>query len=375
MPGKIQLRYVGALADSSGYAAAGRAYAHSLSQLTSDIDLTLTLKSFEVEKTSHGQAWVDLEPLVNKKIPVDIQILHLTPENYPTFRNPSLYNIGYTAWETDRLPDKWIPLCNMLDEIWVPSTWNAQVFRNSGVTKPIFVVPHIIQPCTQSGEQVIIGNENTYVFYSIFQWIERKHPIGLLKAYFTEFRSDEPVILALKSYRVNTSLQEQMVIKNDISMIKRSLRMDAYPPILFFGSLMPRDHIIGLHQRGDCFVLPHRGEGFGIPIAEAMSHGKPVISSGYGGSLDFVNNDNSYLINCFETPVSGMIFPNYHGYMNWAEPSIGHLRKLMRHVYQNREEAKAKGTVARQYIVEHFNSEVISQLMLSRLQTIKASLK
>jgi glycosyltransferase involved in cell wall biosynthesis len=196
----------------------------------------------------------------------------------------------------------------------------------------------------------------------------------LLRAYLSEFQATEEVVLVLKSYRVDTSEPERQIIRNDIQTVKKSLRLNSYPPVVFFPQLMTSDEIKSLHARGDCFVLPHKGEGFGIPLAEAMSYGKPTISTNYGGNLEFMDHENGYLIDYQMTPVYGMIFPNYHGKMNWAEPSTGHLKKIMREVFENQKAAVEKGLLGRQTIKENFNKKVIGGLMLQRLRKIQGSL-
>lgn len=371
----IPLKYTGAVFDTSGYASAARNYIVSLIE-SGEIDLTVGVVSFEGQKTTHGALQQKIQPYVGRNVKHDIQIVHLTPENFPSIRVGGKYNIAYTVWETDKLPHKWVELCNIMDEIWVPSQWNVEVFKNSGVTRPIYCIPHIIEPWDMSDAcNVTVANNDVYVFYSIFQWLERKNPVALLKAYLTEFNAQDKVALALKTYRMNTTPKEQQVIKEDIQRIKKSLQIDNMPSLLFFGELMPIEHMKGFHTRGDCFVLPHRAEGFGIPLAEAMSLGKPTIGTGYSGNTEFMNRENSFLIDYQETPVSGMIFPNYHGYMTWSEPDIMNLRKHMRYCYENRDAAELKGKRAAKYVRENLSSKKIGGLMIKRLKEIQEMCK
>ena len=92
----------------------------------------------------------------------------------------------------------------------------------------------------------------------------------------------------------------------------------------------------------DCYVSLHRAEGFGLTMAEAMAIGKPVIATGYSGNVDFMNNENSYLVDY----TIGRVGPDCEIYPpegEWADPSIEHAAELMRRVFSEPAEAAAKG--------------------------------
>ncbi len=376
MSGKIAVRWIGPCEDTSGYASATRGYLNALVD-NEEVDLSITPITFEAKHVGHGSSHKRIKDKYNKPLAHKIQVSHATPENYNKIKGMGKYNVCYVAWECSLLPSDWVPLINQMDEVWVPSGWNREVFHNSGVTKPVYVIPHVIKmPDLSDMKTVDMGvPDDTFVFYSIFQWINRKAPDVLLKAYLTEFKASEKVCLALKTYRLNDSAPEQQIVKQDIANIKTSLNLKEYPQLRFFGSILPAENMKGFYNRGDCFVLPSRGEGFSITHATAMSYGKPVIGPSYGGSLDFMDEENSYLVRCHESPVSGMIFPNYCGHMNWGEPEVGHLKEIMRRVFENREEAAEKGKRARSFIEKNLNAEYVSGLIVDRLREISKRLK
>lgn len=368
----INVKWVGPVFDSSGYASATRSYLKSLLG-GFPLNLTVDVKSFESEKTNHGNFEEVIRPHIGKDVGHSIQVTHLTPQNYPSCldKNPNVYNVVYTTWETDTLPDDWVPLINLADEVWVPSKWNKDVFKRSGVSKRIEVIPHIIEPYDGDAAKIVLrADPDTFLFYSVFQWIERKNPLTLLRAYLTEFNADENVCLILKTYRLNTSPAERKIIIEDIKQVKQGLQLSEFPPISFLPGLLSSGQMKYLHKKCDCFVLPHRAEGFGIPHAEAMAYGKPVITTDYSGNLDFCNSENSYLIDSRNTVVCNMMFPGYTGKMNWGDPSVVHLKQLMRRVYENQLEAKKRGEFAKDYVTSAFSSEKIGQLMFEHFQRI-----
>ncbi len=56
--------------------------------------------------------------------------------------------------------------------------------------------------------------------------------------------------------------------------------------------------------------------------------------------------------------------------LNWAQPSVTHLRTLMRRVYENREEARQKGAKARQRMIERYGPEAIGRIMAAEYQRV-----
>lgn len=374
----LKLQWVGAILDSSGYAEASRNYILSLLDRPKDIQLSLKAISFEQQKASHDAFEAKAKKFYNR--PIDdcrLQVIHATPENYRRLRDPSKYAIGYTTWEATSIPEQWVQYCNEMDEIWVPSTWNVGVFKDSGVKVPIHVVPHVIQlPPVKNVPYLDLGPErDLFFFYSIFQWVQRKRPLELLKAYLTEFKPEENVCLVFKSYRLGTRADQKEIIKKSVRGLKDSMRLPIYPRLRFLGDLMTTEQIYALHEQCHCFVLPTAAEGFGIPLAEAMLHGKPTISTNYSGHLDFMNRDNSLLVNYQMTPISGMLFPNYTGAMCWADPDVMDLRAKMRWVYERRNEAAKIAQKGKETIQVLHNPQKVSQIILNRLVEIQKGLK
>jgi glycosyltransferase involved in cell wall biosynthesis len=366
----INLKYISACKDFSGYGRAARGNIVCLLNYKKLINLSLKAVSFEIQKTNVSFE-EDITPYIDKPITPSIQIIHLTPDNFPQFVNSKTYNIGYCVWEADKLPESWKKIIQCVDEIWTASDYNVEIFRNAGFSKPILKVPHYVPiPDVEGIKPLKVGGDNTFVFYSIFQWLARKNGEGILKAYLSEFQNGEDVCLGLKTYRLNTSSPEQEIVKNQIKAIKQSLNLTNHPPISFFGGLMSAEEIKGFHLRGDCFVLPSRSEAFSQGPAEAMALGKPTISTRYSGMLEFMNDENSFLVDYVLTPISGMLFSHYNGTMTWAHPSIDDIKKKMRWIYENREEAKKIGEKGRETIKQKLNKEVIGKIMTDRLVQI-----
>ena len=258
------------------------------------------------------------------------------------------YKIGYFYWEADTLPRVWAKdIRSSVDEIWIPCKLTENACRKAGFKGPIEILPTPGQtsdheelqfPSEFSSEFVL--SETIFKFYSIFQWNERKGYNQLLRGYFEEFSSKDNVILILKVSPIKHSGHGLSRIKSDIIRAKNSVKKssDDFPKIFVCTDNLSRKAINGIHAVCDAFVLPHRGEGWGMPIHDAIMHGSHVIVTKFGGITEYLNNENSFIIDHEVRPVRPMNWnPWYGSYQNWAYPRLFSLKKNMRELYQNRD--------------------------------------
>jgi len=82
-----------------------------------------------------------------------------------------------------------------------------------------------------------------------------------------------------------------------------------------------------------------------MPLMEAMACGLPAIATDWGAHQEFVHAGNAYPLAVRGTVPAVAKCPYYEGF-SWADPDPGHLRRLMRQVYENQEEARRRGLAA-----------------------------
>jgi glycosyltransferase involved in cell wall biosynthesis len=278
------------------------------------------------------------------------------------FRGP---RIGIWGWETNSIPERWKSAFDMVDEIWVYSRFMAE---NIGVVAPVPVItlPPPVQPPADPRQAIRLDVPNdAFMFLFVFDYlstIQRKNPVGLIEAFSQAFAPGEGPHLLIKT--INGPLRpfaEEEVLwaahgHPEIHVVDRSL------------SVPERD---ALMTGCDCYVSLHRSEGFGLTLAEAMAIGKPVIGTAYSGNLDFMNAENSYLVD-YEPSRVGPGCEIYPADGEWAQPSTEHAAALMRRVYANPQETARIGAKARADIARELSPRATGAAMRTRLEELEA---
>lgn len=367
------MKYIAPFLDNSGYAQASRGNILALHK--AGIPLTLDPISFEEARPDLGESGEIIHSLTKKDIDYNIVIMQCTPEFWEKEKEDGKINIGYVFWETTKIHPDWKEFINStVDKLLVSCEWNRTVFKECGIKIPIGVVPHgldinnfsDVEPFSVAGI-----NKDTFVFYSIFQWTERKNPIALLRAYWYAFQNNEDVALVLKTYKADYSEIEREAIRTSLKYLKNSIVFDNHAKVYLIPNMLSDEEILGLHVRGDCCVSLDRGEGFGLSPFTAGGFGKPIIVTGFGGVTEYAKPDNSYLVKYQLTPVFGMPWaPWYKGEQLWAEPNVVDGAEKMRYVFNNREEATNRGKLLEKNIRDNFNFEVIGKKLIKELENI-----
>lgn len=367
----MKVKYCGPAKDYSGYGEANR---HDIGALhAAGIELTTQIPVYVMELSDYGKLGELAGRYENQQIGYRIKILHTTPNVYKQFYEGGKYHVGRVFWETDKLPLDFSLNCQLLDEIWTGSEFNADAIRNAGVTKPIFIIPEAIDTDVPTVEPYITTNKNDYKFYSIFEWTERKNPLALLEAFWREFESDKDVSLTLKTYLVGFGADKREPINQQIKKLKARLNLKHYAPVYLYRQLMDRHQIYRFHSSFDCFVSAHRGEGWGVPQMEALLLKKPVISTNCGGIHEYLEHKKSAYLLPFKMVPVGEITYNKQWYtpdQKWANVEIDDIRSALRFAYANREEMAKMGEEGQNVVKTKFSLEAVGRMMANRINDI-----
>lgn len=263
------------------------------------------------------------------------------------------YRIGFTMWESSRVPEQKIPHCNAMDELWVPCVHNREAFERSGVTVPIFILPLGYDP--EAWPQVRRGKRKTFTFLIEAMLTLRKGWDIVHHAFHAAFDPPEKypdVRLVMKSSR-----------KRGIHKVR-----DDDERVKIIDEIWSQEKLLDLYHQADCFVYPSRGEGWGLGPLQAMATGLPVICIDWSGPADYLHEDYAYPITEYEMKPCKPL--GLEGDGVWAEPDFDQVVALMRHVHENQSEARAKGRKAAKEVKKRFTFQCAAQQIVERLREI-----
>ncbi len=280
-----------------------------------------------------------------------VVVAHLVPEFLPVLRRrcPDAFVVGHTAWETDRIPEHWIGCLDAADLVVVPSRFSAAAIGSSPVSTPVAVVPHVapeIRPHASRTWEDIPADVS--VFYTIAEWNERKAVFYGIEAYLRAFTAGDPVLLVVKTshrdWRSGPPAGRRAVEPGTSawSLAQLLARHPDPAPVRLVTRDLSDDELGALHQRGDCFVSLCRSEGWGLGAFDAAAHGNPVVTTGYGGHLDYLEG-SPHLVRFDVVPVQDPAgYPSYAPNQHWAEPDLDHGAELFREVMADPRRARAQ---------------------------------
>ncbi len=131
----------------------------------------------------------------------------------------------------------------------------------------------------------------------------------------------------------------------------------------------PHAELPMLYRSADCFLAVSRGEGWDMPLMEAMACGLPTIATDWSSHTEFVHDANAYRLQVAGTVPAVAKCPYYAGF-RWAQADEGHLRTLLRHVFEHQDEARAKGAFAAREMAAKWTWRHAAEKIAARLAAL-----
>jgi glycosyltransferase involved in cell wall biosynthesis/cytochrome c-type biogenesis protein CcmH/NrfG len=303
--------------------------------------------------------------------PVDVTVRHQWPPNFAP--PPAGHWVMMQPWEFGSLPKNWIEVMRrQVDEVWAYTNYVRDCYIRSGMpAERVHVVPPGVAVDTfrPDAPPLALSTGKRFKFLFVGGTIGRKGIDILLKAYTAAFTAADDVCLVIKDMGGQSFYEGQTAQE----MIAKMRQQPNAPEIEYIDAMLDEAQLAGLYTAADCLVHPYRGEGFGLPIAEAMACGLPVIVTGHGAALDFCTADTAYLIPAQEVrlPRKEIGGKETVDFPWWAEPDPAALQQLLRHVFTHPTEARQKAQAGMAFVRSNFTWDRTAHLVQERLQHLR----
>jgi len=311
-------------------------------------------------------------------------------ENYPNNKLQGHINIGYWAWELENFPQKWVDNVKVYHEIWTPSDFVtnsivAAIKRHSGeISTPVVTMPFGLRVLSEryvADRQHFNLPEDAFIFLIVFDYfscIERKNPVGAVKAFMRAFAGDENnaflIVKSMNSQFSSTFVQAHAELL-DMTRGNRNIRHIDH-------------HLSGHEMRTmkasvDCLLSLHRSEGYGLNLLEFLMLGKPVIATAYSGNMEFMKYlEGSEFENLLIPYRTTTVKEDWGSYMRgdiWAEPDISAAASSMAFLSkQQRERNDAYFSRLSAFVVQemstHFSLEAAGRLIQNRISELPSAI-
>ena len=292
--------------------------------------------------------------LIPNKDSSDILINNCLP---PEYSFDAEYVVGFTYWETTRLPPKWVNYMNRCDEVWTTSRWARQVFIDSGVKSPVF-------------------NFNLGIDTEAFQYNRApqtpQKPFTLIHVGSPSTRKNTQLVVDAFHKLFNYSSDYKLIIKSNGPPDARHI-IDGHN----FGSLYNKKNIeiidyyitdselASLFARADCMVYPTRGEGWGMAPFQAIATGLPTICSNATSCTEFAHLSVPLEAEYVDTNQFGIYQTG-----QWADPKIDDVCDKILYVINNYEKVSEDTRRGSDFIHENYSWDTVVLGFYQRIMEI-----
>ena len=269
------------------------------------------------------------------------------------------------AWEESRFPAPWVDAFNLhLDGAACVSAHVKKTLQDSGVAIPLTVTGDGVDHWDKIvAAPALVWPGKAFRFLHVSSCFPRKGVDAMLEAFGRAFRASDDVSLLVKTFDNP---------HNDVSKTLARLRSEdpGYPDVALLIEDLPAAVLKSLYKHCHALVAPSRAEGFGLPLAEAMLSGLPVIATGWSGQLDFCKPEWSWLVDFDYAPArTHFRLPG----SVWAEPHVADLAEKMKiAAATSAEERAVMADRGRAFLSAHYSWHAVTSRMRRSVEAFAA---
>lgn len=332
--------------------------------MTYPISTDFQLRIVPLPLTEHPDVWIQIS------VPNELQAV-------------GKYNIGVTAGtEGDVCPESWIDNLNAMQLVIVPSEFTKQVFettaktKNKLITTRIEVIPEYFDETVYNNKTITESISaldtipESFAFLAVGHWLQgsigedRKNLSGLIHCFFNTYKNTKSApALILKTSGATYSVMDRMEIEDKISQIRDMFGTAKLPPVyLIHGELTDAEmNAMYNHPKVKAMVSFTKAEGFGRPLLEFSTTGKPIMAPHYSGQADFLKSD-------FICALPGGVTPIHPSAQNdfliaeakWFTPDYGYASRMMQDIQKNYKKWQELAKRQRYFVNSTFTKTAVS---------------
>jgi glycosyltransferase involved in cell wall biosynthesis len=308
----------------------------------------------------------EFDSILTNNFPYNINILNLIPHyisrQISKENLKKRYNIGYWLFELEDIPKIWYKRFEYVNEIWTPSNFCSDAFKKVSPV-PVFTIPYAVEaiPNKTLKKEDFNLPYNKFLYLVMFDSLssfDRKNPKDAIKAFVEAFPENDDVCLVIK---INNSQSKHIrELERELKTVKHYRLID---------KVLDNADLYSLISLCDVLVSLHRGEGFGLVMAEAMLLGTVCIATNYSANTDFMNKDNSCLVDYKLFPIRGETnFVYAKG--KWAHPDVKQASEYMITLFKDKELYNTLRKNAQEYILNEYSMKKSVEKLEKRVDQI-----
>lgn len=269
------------------------------------------------------------------------------------------YNIGYWAWELEVVPAEWRNGARYVNAVFVPSEFTRKAIAPL-TSAPVIVVPHpVTEKPAADGMRAKFGIEDdaflvSFIF-SAGSSINRKNPQAVIEAFKIFQAHCANAFLLMKG-------SGDPAKDAGLAALYRSAEGNSR--IRIVTDKLASSEINGLIRDSDAYISLHRSEGFGLTVAEAIIHDTPVVTTGWSGTVDFCDPENTWNVAPSLIPVVDT-HPEFAALTGavWADPSPEIAAGYLEEIYANPKAAKEKAARAKRFLIAYLEANTYEKAL------------
>lgn len=318
------------------------------------------------------------------------------------FQPVGKYNIGVTAGtEGDICPKEWIEKINQMQVTVVPSQFTKKVFEDTAKKHGLTITTNLQVVSEYFNEDVYDKNNHpvnsdidildeireTFCFLAVGHWLQgnvgedRKNIGGVIHMFLETFKNKHGSVpaLLLKTSGATYSVTDKWEIENKINEIRNTFpKSTKLPPIYLLHGDLSDDEMNALynHSSVKAMVSFTKAEGFGRPLLEFSTTGKPIIAPHYSGQADFLNKDYIIALAGGLTPIHPSAQnPFLIGEAKWFTPDYAYAKKAMKETHKHYKKFLERSRKQKKYAKDNFSKTAVRPQYIKLFEIVDEGLK